>query len=176
LGVIGAVVGRGRARTPLAIIVAFFIMQIVWIAAAVAAIGALYAITSPHDGIRNFNERHLLLTWIFGAAAGGFGGAYLTPKLFKAVRPATIANGFVYLAVGLLVLGALPAIFVQHYGIVFFVVYFAHAVALVIGAKIGQSFGSASAIARFGATGDAAAKLATVPDAAGQTQDRNRGR
>ncbi len=134
-----AVIDRARAKTSLAVIVAFFMMQIGWLAMAAIVMGVCYAVLAATATTDSFNERHMLLAWILGAGTGGFVGAYATSKIFKNVRPATIANGLIGLAVTLFVLAMLPVVFDRYYGPLFATVYFAHALALVIGAKIGQT-------------------------------------
>lgn len=133
------VIDRARAKTSLAVIVAFFIMQIGWLAMAAIVMGSCYAVLALSGAADAINERHMLLAWILGAGTGGFVAAYVTPKIFKDVRPATIANGLIGVAVTLFVLAMLPVVFDRYYGPVFAAVYFAHALALVTGAKIGQS-------------------------------------
>jgi hypothetical protein len=134
-----AVIDRARANTSLAVIVAFFMMQIGWLAMAAIVIGLCYAVLAVTGTADAFNERHMLLAWMLGAGTGGFVAAYVTPKIFKDVRPASIANGLILVAVTLFVLAMLPVVFDRYYGPLFATVYFAHALALVIGAKIGQT-------------------------------------
>jgi len=129
---IGTVIERARTKPSLAVVVAFFVMQISWLGTAAIVLGSLYALLSAFDATDRFNERHMLVAWMLGATAGGFCGAYLTPKLFKDVKPSTIANGLICVAVGLLALSVLPAVFDRYYGMVFLAAYFAHAVALVM--------------------------------------------
>jgi len=133
------VIDRARAKTSLAVFIAFFIMQISWLGMAALVMGVLYLMLTVSAVSTEFDERHMLLAWIMGAGTGGFVAAYVTPRIFKDVKPATIVNGLIGVAVTLFVLAALPMVLDRYYGALFATVYFAHAAALVIGAKIGQS-------------------------------------
>jgi hypothetical protein len=142
---LGTVIERARAKRSLAVIVAYFIMQLSWLGTAAIMLGSLYALLSVFDATDRLNERHMLAAWICGATCGGFWAAYLTPKFFRDVRPSTIANGLICVAIALFALSALPVIFDRYFGLVFLAVYSAHGAALVIGAKIGQSMAVARA-------------------------------
>lgn len=129
-------------KATFAVIVTLVILPISWLAFSALLLGLLYAVMHVHAGFGPLNELHFLTIWIFGATFGGFCATYATPRIFRSVKPETIAIAFGSIVVALLVLGAIPAFLGPAQGPTFYLVYFGHALAIVIGAKIGQSMAS----------------------------------
>ena len=105
-----------NAKAPFAVIVALVILQIGWLALSGLLFALLYVITNMRDGGTALTQNYILLAWMLGAGFGGFCGVYVASRVFKSVKPNTIANAFSLVISALLVLGALPTLFEPSYG------------------------------------------------------------
>ena len=102
--------------------------------------GVLYVASQARQGVGMMHLLNALLIWVLAPGFGGFLATFVTPTVFKAVDPSTIATSFVSVVVTLgVVVGWLLLVRADDNGgeLGQFMLFLAQVAAIVVGARTG---------------------------------------
>ena len=127
-------------KTTAAVLLACVFMLAGWLMLAALLYGVLYVASQARQGVGMMHLLNALLIWVLAPGFGGFLATFVTPTVFKAVDPSTIATSFVSVVVTLgVVVGWLLLVRADDNGgeLGQFMLFLAQVAAIVVGARTG---------------------------------------